>query len=135
MKRMIGALTFAIAIAATTLMAQQPRQQENAQLTKAGWWVRVDTKKTDAKSITLQVGTKAGNRRAWRAWHEGDGYEFDVPRDLQSAKELYIQASSNPDGKTTRFCVYFQSMGMKRFDFSGDKEEQIKKSDRDEACK
>jgi hypothetical protein len=134
MRRIIGALTFAIAIAATTVIAQQPQQPEVALFTKAGWWVRVDTRKTEASSVTLQIGTKAGDRRAWRAWHSGEVQEFDVPRDFQSVKELYIQASSNPSGKTTRFCVFFQGLGMKHFDFSGDKDEQIKQSDRDDAC-
>jgi|HubBroStandDraft_6_1064221.scaffolds.fasta_scaffold2256040_1 hypothetical protein len=134
MRRIIGALTFALAVAATTVIAQQPQPPEVALFTKAGWWVRVDTQKTEASSVTLQIGTRAGDRRAWRAWHSGEVQEFDVPRDFQSVKELYIQASSNPSGKTTRFCVFYQGLGMKRFDFSGDKDEQIKQSDRDGAC-
>ena len=135
MKRLIGALVLAMAVATTALIAQEPQRQDNALVTKSGWWVRVDAKKTDANSITLQIGTKAGDRRAWKAWHAGDSDEFDVPRDFVSAKELYIQASSNPNGKTTKFCVFFQGLGMKKFDFSTDKEEQIKKSDREESCK
>jgi len=135
MRRMIGALTFALAIAATTVVAQQRQQPDVDLFTKAGWWIRVDTQKTEASSVTLQIGTKAGDRRAWRAWHSGEVHEFDVPRDFQSVKELYIQASSNPSGKTTRFCVFYQDLGMKRFDFSGDKDEQIKQSDRDDGCK
>jgi hypothetical protein len=133
MRRMICALTFAVAMAAAAVIAQEP-QQDDAPVTKTGWWVRVDTQKTEASSITLQIGTKRDDRRAWRAWHSGQVAEFDVPRDFQSVKELYIQASSNPSGKTTRFCLFFQSLGMKKFDFSGDREEQIKQTDRDEAC-
>jgi len=135
MKRIFGALTVAAALAATTLFAQQPDVRPVDLFTKAGWWVRIDTQKTEASSITLQIGTKSGDRRAWRAWHSGDVQEFDVPHDFQSVKDLYIQASSNPSGKTTRFCVFFQGSGMKRFDFSGDKDEQMKQSDRDDACR
>ena len=135
MKRIIGALTFAIAIAATTLIAQQPRQPEVALFTKAGWWVRVDTQKTEAQSVTLQIGTKSGDRRAWRTWHSGDVPEFDVPSDYQSVKEIYLQASANPGGKTMRFCVFFKDAATKMFDFKGDQESQIKQSDRDDSCK
>jgi hypothetical protein len=135
MKRIIGALIFAVAVAATTLIAQEPRRQDEAVLTKAGWWVRVDTKKTEASSVTLQIGTKSDDRRAWRSWHSGDVHEFDVPRDFQSVKELYIQASSNPNGKTTRFCVFYKDKGTKLFDFSGDKDAQMKQADRDGDCK
>jgi hypothetical protein len=134
MRRLIMALTFASVLATTALVAQRPQQPDVPLFTKAGWWIRVDTQKTEASSITLQIGTKAGDRRAWRAWHSGEVPEFDVPGDFQSAKEIYIQASSNPSGKTTRFCVFFQSLGMKRFDFSGDKDEQIKQTDRDDTC-
>jgi hypothetical protein len=31
--------------------------------------------------------------------------------------------------------VFFQNVGMKKFDFSGDKEEQIKQTDREDSCK
>ena len=133
MTRIIGALTFAVAVAATTAIAQEPRPPEmNA--TKAGWWVRVDTQKTEASSVTLQIGTKASDRRAWRAWHSGEAPEFDVPTDFQKVKEIYIQATSNPSGKTTRFCVFYGGLGMKKFDFSDDKDEQIKQSDREDSC-
>jgi hypothetical protein len=56
--------------------------------------------------------------------------ETDAARDQARDR----QASSNPSGKTTRFCVFYQGLGMKHFDFSGDKDEQIKQSDRDDAC-
>ena len=135
MRRIIGTLAFALAIAATTLIAQQPQQAETPLFTKAGWWVRVDAQKTEASSVTLQIGTKSGDRRAWRVWHSGDVFDFDVPRDLQSVTELYLQASANPSGKSTRFCVFFKDAGMKRFDFSGDKDGQIKQSDHDDSCK
>jgi hypothetical protein len=135
MRRIIGASALALAITAATLIAQQPQQTETPLFTKAGWWVRVDAQKTEASSITLQIGTKSGDRRAWRVWHSGDVYDFDVPRDLQSVDELYLQASANPSGKSTRFCVFFQNTGVKRFDFSGDKDGQIKQSDREDSCK
>ncbi len=136
MRRMIVALTLAGALAATAVIVLQAQQQPETPLfTKAGWWVRVDGQKTDAASVTLQIGTKSGDRRAWRAWRTGDAFDFDVPVDLQSVKELYVQASANPSGKNTRFCLYFQNMGVKRFDFSGDKDGQFKQSDRDDDCK
>ena len=64
-------------------------------------------------------------------------YQFDVPSDFQSVKELYLQASANPGGKDMRFCVFFQNKATKNFDFKGDQESQMKQSDRDgsDACK
>jgi hypothetical protein len=136
MRRMFVASIVAGAIAAIGVIALQAQQQPETPLfTKAGWWIRVDGLKTDAASITLQVGTKSADRRAWRAWRTGDAFDFDVPADLQTVKELYLQASANPGGKNTRFCVYFQNVGIKRFDFSGDKDEQIRQSDRDGDCR
>jgi hypothetical protein len=137
MKRFISALAFAVAIAATTLIAQKSQKLQQPEVplfTKAGWWVRVDLAKTDASSITLQIGTRSGDRRAWRAWHAGDVPEFDVPSDLQLASDLYLQASANPNGKATRFCVFYQAVGVKRFDFKGDQDEKLKQSDRDSSC-
>ena len=58
-----------------------------------------------------------------------------MPRDFQSVKELYLQASSNPSGKIARICVFFQNVGMKRLDVSGEKEDEIKQTDRDDSCK
>jgi hypothetical protein len=133
MKRLMVALGIAMTAAGASAIAQNTTQDVGP--VKTGWWVRVDTQKTEASSITLQIGTKASDRRSWRTWHSGDSFEFDVPRDFQSVKELYVQASANPSGKSTRFCVFFQNVGMKKFDFSGDKEEQIKQTDREDSCK
>ena len=136
MNTRIGAVALIVGMAIAPAFAVQPQQQKETPLfTKAGWWVRVDGLKTDAASITLQIGTKSDNRREWRAWHTGDSFDFNVPMDLQAVKEIYVQATANPSGKNTRFCVYFQNTGIKRFDFSGDKNEQIKQSDRDADCK
>lgn len=139
MSKIIGALALAGTLATSAFTSPPPpppqQQTETPLFTKAGWWVRVDGLKTDAASVTLQIGTKSGDRRAWRAWKTGDVFDFDVPRDLQSSSEIYLQASANPSGKNTRFCVYFKETGMKRFDFSGDKDSTIKQTDRDTDCR
>jgi hypothetical protein len=136
LKKMVGALVLAVSAATVALYAQTPQQEQREMpATKVGWWVRVDTQKTEASSVTLQVGTKASDRRSWRAWHSGDGYEFDAPRDFQAVKELYVNALVNPEGKKVRMCVFFQNYGVKQLDFSGAHEEQFKQTDRDESCK
>jgi hypothetical protein len=68
-----------------------------AQATKAGWWIRVDTKKTEADGIGLLIGTSAKDRRELKPWHNKDAAEFDLPADLAQAAVLHLRAIAIPD--------------------------------------
>jgi hypothetical protein len=101
---------------------------------KTGWWVRVDTGKTEASSISFQVGTHKGDRRDWRTWHSNEETEFDVPNEFLNVATLYIHATSNPNDKNSWFCVHYRGQGVKHFDFDDDEDHKMDQDDSDDEC-
>jgi len=106
-----------------------------ADATKKGWWIRIDTSKTEASSINFQIGTSKRDRKDWRGWKSNEPVEFDVPDDFLNVAELYIHATSNPDDKNSWFAVFYRDTGVKHFDFDDDEGNQMKQSDHDKECK
>src|SRR3954465_2313251 len=86
-------------------------------LTKAGWWIRVDTEKTVASSISFQAGMTRADRHDWRTWMAGEPAEFDLPADLRILPKLHIRAKTDPSNKHASFCVFYQDHGVSRFHF------------------
>src|SRR6266513_2567249 len=68
----------------------------HAQATKRGWWIRVNKSKTEASTISFQIGTSKKDSRNWRTWKSGQRMEFDLPSDIRNVASLYIRATSNP---------------------------------------
>jgi hypothetical protein len=101
---------------------------------KTGWWIKVNTNKTECSSIALQIGTSKKDRRDWRTWKSSDPVEFDVPDDFLTVAELYIHATANPNDKNAWFCVHYKQDGVKHFDFDDDEDHQMKQTDRDKEC-
>lgn len=101
---------------------------------KAGWWVRVNTSKTEASSITFQIGTSKKDRRDWRTWNSNQETEFDVPDAFLTVSELYIHGTSNPNDKNSWFCVFYKANGVKHFDFDDDEDHEMKQTDHDNEC-
>lgn len=135
MQRTVGALAIVFALLAPAAIAKQAQQKETPLFTKAGWWIKVDQSKTTAESISFQVGTKDSDRRSWRDWKTGDAFDFDVPKEVQTSPELYLQATANPAGRDVRLCVYYQNIGVKELEFKGNENEQIKQTERETDCK
>lgn len=106
-----------------------------AQATKAGWWIRVDTKKTEADGIGLLIGTSAKDRRELKPWHNKDAAEFDLPADLAQAAVLHLRAIAIPDDEDVWFCVYFKGQGVRHFDFDTQAEATMKPTDQDGQCR
>ncbi|PSL36095.1 hypothetical protein [Chitinophaga ginsengisoli] len=105
------------------------------QARKAGWWIKVNTSKTEASQIVFEIGTDDDNRQFWRKWNSGDPAEFDVPIEYTNVTELYIHASSNPGGKNSWFCMMYKENGVKHFDFDDDEDHQEKQTGHDDECK
>jgi hypothetical protein len=106
-----------------------------AQASKAGWWLRVDPKKTEATGIVLQLGSSKSDRREWRTWRTGEPVEFDLPADFIQRPQVYLQATAIPDDEDVWFCVFYKDVGVRRFDFDTIEEVTLKQSERDSACR
>jgi hypothetical protein len=107
----------------------------HAQATKKGWWIRVNGPKTEASTISFQIGTSKKDSRNWRTWKSGQRVEFDVPTDLRDVAQLYLRATSNPHDKNARFCVFYKDHGVEHFEFDGDEDHKMKQDDSDDDCK
>ena len=123
-----------LALALAVLALAAPAST-SAQAAKAGWWIRVDTKKTEADAIGLQVGTSAKERRDWRRWRAKEPAEFDLTADLAQAPELHLRAVAIPDDEDVWFCVYYKGRGVRHFDFDTQLEAALKQSDHDDQCR
>jgi hypothetical protein len=107
----------------------------HAQATKRGWWIRISKGKTEASSISFQIGTTKMDSRNWRTWKSGQRVEFDVPASFRDVAHLYLRATSNPHDKKARFCVFYKNHGVEHFEFDGDQVHRMNSDDSDDDCR
>jgi len=136
-----------IAIALLALCAGAGTSSANAQTTttttvtktkiakvdKTGWWIRVDTQKTTASSISFWVGLTRADRKQWRTWTAGEPAEFDL-MEMRAWPKLHIRAKTDPNGKHAAFCVFYGNHGVSHFHFDGDKDDNMKSTTTDKDC-
>ena len=101
---------------------------------KTGWWIRIDTQKTAASSISFQAGMTRADRHDWRTWTAGEPEEFDLPIELRNLPKLHIRAKTDPKSKDAVFCVFFQDHAVEHFKFDGDMDDNMKSSEKDNHC-
>jgi hypothetical protein len=106
-----------------------------AKVTKTGWWIRIDTQKTVASSISFQAGMTRADRHDWRTWTAGEPAEFDLPADLRNLPKLHLHGRTDPKSKDAVFCVFFQNHGVEHFKFDGDKDDNMESKHSDNDCK
>lgn len=126
------------AMAAYTIKAAGKKVRSRAlrrrTATKAGWWIRIDTSKTQASKIAFLIGTESNNREPWFTWASGDATEIDVPSGYVNVAELYIGAASSPQGKNSWLCLMYKDRGVKHMDFDDFEDQRKKQSDYDNEC-
>ena len=105
-----------------------------ARVDKTGWWIRIDTAKTVASSISFQVGLTRADRKEWRTWMAGEPAEFDL-MEMRQWPKLHIRAKTDPKSKKAVFCVFFGNHGVQHFDFDGDKDDNMNSTHDDNDCK
>jgi hypothetical protein len=105
-----------------------------SKVNKTGWWIRMNTDKTVASSISFQVGLTRADRKEWRTWTAGEPAEFDLG-EMRAWPKLHIRAQADPKGKKAAFCVFFGNHGVQHFDFDGDKDDNMKSTHDDNDCK
>jgi hypothetical protein len=101
---------------------------------KDGWWIRVNTGKTEASSITFSLGTDSSNAQDWMTWRTGDAIEVDVPGDFRQVPNLYVRGVVNPQGKNGWFCINYRNHGVKHIDFDNTETAKVAQDDQDAAC-
>ena len=104
-----------------------------AKVNKAGWWIRIDTEKTVASSISFQVGLTRADRKEWRTWTAGEPAEFDLG-EMREWPKLHIRAKTDPKNKKAVFCVFYGDHGVEHFKFDGDKDDNMKSTHKDNDC-
>jgi hypothetical protein len=102
--------------------------------TKRGWWIRVNSQKTHAATISFEVGMTRNGSQVWRTWDRMQLREFDLPVEFRNARRLYIRATTLPHNKDASFCVFFLNRGVKHFEFDGDTWSQMEPNDSDDEC-
>lgn len=137
MKRLIVTVGIAFAIAAGffVIKPQMAQAEPTKAATKTGWWIKVRTDKTEATSITFQIGTKEKDREDWRTWKSSDPTEFDVPDKYLQVQRLYIHGTANPTGRNAWFCMMYKDHGVKHMDFDDSEDQEKQQSDSDDECK
>jgi hypothetical protein len=114
-------------VAASSVVAPGPAQKD-------GWWIRMNTGKTEASAITLALGTDIANQKEWTTWRTGDAIEFDVPTAYGQMPTLYVRGIVTPQGKNGWFCVNYRNHGVKHMDFDNAESQKVTQEDQDSAC-
>ena len=117
----------------TTTKTTTVTKTKVAKVNKTGWWIRIDTAKTVASSITFQVGLTRADRKDWRTWTAGEPAEFDLA-EMREWPKLHIRGKTDPKNKKAVFCVFYGDHGVEHFDFDGDKDENMKSTEKDNHC-
>lgn len=117
----------------TTTTTTVTKKTKVAKVDKTGWWIRIDTAKTVASSISFQVGLTRADRKDWRTWMAGEPAEFDL-MEMRQWPKLHIRAKTDPKGKKAVFCVFFGNHGVQHFDFDGDKDDNMNSTHDDNDC-
>jgi len=104
-----------------------------ARVNKTGWWIRINTEKTVASSISFQVGLTRADRKEWRTWTAGEPAEFDLA-EMRAWPKLHIRAKADPKGKKAVFCVFFGNHGVSHFHFDGDKDDNMRSTHTEKDC-
>ena len=102
---------------------------------KNGWWIAVNTAKTEASQIAFEIGTDGNNRKFWKNWNSGDANEFDVPVEYRNVSDLYIHATVSPQGKNGWFCMKYKNNGVKHFDFDDNEDHKENQNNSDGECR
>ena len=123
------------ALAQTTTTTKVTKTTKVTNVTKSGWWIRVNSQKTVASTISFQVGMTRADRHEWRTWTAGEPEEFDLPIELRNSPKLYLRGITDPKNKDAVFCVFFGDHGVQHFKFDGDKDENMNPKDSDHDCK
>jgi len=106
---------------------------KGTKVNKTGWWIRIDTEKTVASSISFQVGLTRADRKDWRTWTAGEPAEFDLA-EMRLWPKLHIRAKTDPKNKKAVFCVFYWDHGVEHFKFDGDKDDNMKSTHKDNDC-
>lgn len=104
-----------------------------AKVDKTGWWIRIDTAKTTASSITFQAGMTRADRKEWRTWTTGEPAEFDLA-EMREWPKLHLRMKTAPKKGHAVFCVFYGNHGVQHFEFDGDKDDNLKPGNTDNDC-
>ncbi len=77
----------------TSVMVLRPLRA--ADVTKSGWWIKVQTSRQESPTITFSIGSNNHTVEFWRTWNSSEAVEFDVPERIRNINPLYIKAQSS----------------------------------------
>jgi hypothetical protein len=103
--------------------------------TRAGWYIRICKKNTNATNISFEVGQGGSDEshRAWFTWNR-DGKplidEYDFPADLIDVGECWFKGNS--DGSNARVCLCFRDHVVKHMNFHKSEEHEKHTDDNDD---
>ena len=108
-------------------------QEIAPEVKKDGWWVKIDNS-NNPQEIILYVGSNSGSYGFWQAWGPGDPVQFDVSDEYRKSEKIYVRGQTTT-GLSSRFCVMYQSRGVRHFDFDLEEDHEMKQSDESKECR
>ena len=132
--RLICGITLGLVVALAIGCAGRKTQPSRSTVAPpAHWTAKVCTSVKDR--ITLYAGPSKDDVEAFGTWRLGEGQTvFDLPARVQQLTELYVKASTIPQGKNAQLCVRYDGHPKKAYNFSGaDEDHQVKSSDSDDS--
>ena len=130
--RTLFGLSLAAALAVAAACADHNSPQGNVP-PPAHWTAKVCTAVKDR--VALSAGPSKDDAESFATWTLGQGQVvYDLPNRVQQLTQVYVKATSVPEGKDAQLCVRYDGHPKKAYNFSGtDEDHLIKSSDGDDS--
>ena len=104
------------------------------QFPRDGWWLHVDTDKTDATSIQFTFGDNPKSLTGEDAWTSSNPADMGFPDPLRTARSIHLNAVTTPAGARAVVCVIFQQFGVTHLEFTGNVSRTVSAIGRTASC-
>lgn len=99
------------------------------------WHIQFCVEKIEANQVILLAGPNEGSQEPWMTWTKN----VDSPRqeplgNLKFGDRLFVRAVAVPDDEDVVFCLKFNNIAVKHFDFDDTGKGEFHKDDRDGEC-
>jgi len=104
------------------------------QFPRDGWWLRVDTDKTEATSMQFTFGDNPKDLTGEDTWTSSTPAEMGLPDPLRTARSIHLNAVTTPAGARAVVCVIFQQFGVMHLEFTGNVSRTVSATRRTASC-
>jgi hypothetical protein len=100
-----------------------------------GWSVQFCTGEIEAPSVGLDVGADSNSREDWMTWNTSQAPKQLVPEKYRHVREIWIEGKAMPSENDVVFCVKYNGVARRHFDFDDTEDHKVKTDRHEGECK